>query len=157
MGAPWAPAYACLHLGWWEENVMYTSPMYLGHARLWLRYIDDVLMLWEGSKEDLSLFLDKFNCNTKNIRLTYVADTQEMYFLDLPIRLENGSLSTQTFRKSMDANTLLHASSHHPKSLIRVSQWVSFRESDVIAQMTIGGRQMKCTRGSGNGDIHIAI
>lgn len=22
MGAPWAPAYACLHLGWWEQSVV---------------------------------------------------------------------------------------------------------------------------------------
>lgn len=32
MGAPWAPAYACLHLGLWEEDMVYTSPMYLSHV-----------------------------------------------------------------------------------------------------------------------------
>lgn len=41
MGAPWAPTYACLHLILWEKEVVYRSPFYM----LWLRYIDDVLML----------------------------------------------------------------------------------------------------------------
>lgn len=46
MGAPWAPAYACLHLGLWELECVYPSSMYLSHCSLWLRYIDDVIMLW---------------------------------------------------------------------------------------------------------------
>lgn len=45
MGAPWAPAYACLHLGLWEEEIIY---VYLRHSLLWIRYINDVLMLWGG-------------------------------------------------------------------------------------------------------------
>lgn len=59
MGAPWAPAYACLHLRWWEEEVVYGSPMYLGHARTWLRYINDILMIWESSTTELKAFMDK--------------------------------------------------------------------------------------------------
>lgn len=57
MGAPWAPSYACLHLGMWEEQDVYTSSMYLGHVRLWLRYIDDVLVIWNGTSEDLNKFI----------------------------------------------------------------------------------------------------
>lgn len=53
MGAPWAPAYACLHLGLWEEDLVFTSPMNLGHVHTWLRYIDDVLMIWRGDVESL--------------------------------------------------------------------------------------------------------
>lgn len=48
MGAPWAPSYACLHLGLWEDEVVYASSMYLSHCRLWLRYMDDVIMIWGG-------------------------------------------------------------------------------------------------------------
>lgn len=32
MGAPWAPEYACLHMGLWERDLVYTSLMYLGHV-----------------------------------------------------------------------------------------------------------------------------
>lgn len=48
MGAPWAPSYACLHLGLWEKDLVYSSSMYLSHCCLWLRYIDDVFMVWGG-------------------------------------------------------------------------------------------------------------
>lgn len=89
------------------------------HLCFWLRYIDDTLMLWEGTQDGLSQFLDELNQNSRNIRLTFVADTQEISFLDLLIHLEKGNPSTQTFRKSMEANTLLQADSHYPKSLIR--------------------------------------
>lgn len=36
---------------------MYCSEMYLGHALLWLRYIDDVLVLLQGS---IDTFLEQF-------------------------------------------------------------------------------------------------
>lgn len=46
MGAPWASSYACPHLGLWEMECVHSSSMYLGHCLLWLRYIDDVIMVW---------------------------------------------------------------------------------------------------------------
>lgn len=49
MRAPWAPSYACLHLGLWEEEVVYVSSLYLSHSKLWLRYIDDIFMIWGGT------------------------------------------------------------------------------------------------------------
>lgn len=42
MGAAWAPTCVCLHLGLWEEEDVFTSPMYADHVHTWLRYIDDV-------------------------------------------------------------------------------------------------------------------
>lgn len=36
---PWAPSYACLHLGAWEEEVVYVSSLYCSHALFWLRYM----------------------------------------------------------------------------------------------------------------------
>lgn len=49
MGAPWELAYACLHLGLWEEQIVYPSSMYRAHAAAWACYIDDVLMVWTGT------------------------------------------------------------------------------------------------------------
>lgn len=53
----WAPAYACMHLGWWEEEVFFRSLMYISHIALWLRFIDDALVLWQGSDVDHSYTL----------------------------------------------------------------------------------------------------
>lgn len=69
-----APAYGCLHLGWWEEDTVYTLSMYQSHAHLWLWYIDDVLMVWTGTRQELVDFMDILGHITRNICLTYVAD-----------------------------------------------------------------------------------
>lgn len=80
MGAPWTPAYACLHLGLWEEEVVYTSPMYLHHVHMWRRYIDDVLVVWKGDVESPHKFIDTLNNNDHNISLTYVFDRKQISF-----------------------------------------------------------------------------
>lgn len=114
MGAAWAPAYACLHLGLWEEEEVFNSPMYLGHVHTWLRYIEDVFMVWRGNLKDLRLFIDHLNQNKRNIHLTCTCDQIEISFLVLWITVEEGQLHTRTFRKETAANTLLRADRHHP-------------------------------------------
>lgn len=99
MGAAWAPAYACLHLGRWEEEEVFNCPMYLSHVHTWLRYIDDVLVIWTGDLDALHKFVDQLNTNERNIRLTYTYDRSKLSFLDLLIGLKGGVISTSTFRK----------------------------------------------------------
>lgn len=67
-----------LCLGWWEEEEVYGSPMYLSHAHTWLRYIDDILMVWDGSIAELMAFMDELCHNSMNIHLTFVADSHEI-------------------------------------------------------------------------------
>lgn len=130
-GAPWAPSYAGLHLGLWEEEV-YKSSLYLSHCKLWLRYIDDVFMVWGGSAHELHLFMDELNINNRNIRFTYNFDFESLDFLDLTISVRDGHFVTKTFRKKTSPNTLLCATSHHPYSLIQgipVGQFLRIRRN----------------------------
>lgn len=59
----------------------------------------------------------ELNQNQRNIRLTDTFDTQELSFLDLQIIMNQGQLSTCTYRKDTVANNLLYATSHHPQWL----------------------------------------
>lgn len=132
MGAAWAPAYACLHLGLWEEVDVYTTPLYRSHVKTWLRYIDDVLVIWRGSLDELHQFMNELNNNDRNIRLTYQFDQKRLSFLDLQITLDEGQLNTSTFRKETAANTLLEATSHHPhwlKNGIPVGQFLRIKRN----------------------------
>lgn len=54
MGDKYAPNLANLFMAIWEEGVVYTdrSP----HLTFWARYIDDVLLLWEGTISQLDEF-----------------------------------------------------------------------------------------------------
>lgn len=112
------PAYACLHLGWWEEEVVYCSKWYLSHALLWLRYIDYMLLIWKGIPDTLGEFIEELNLNIRKIKVTFNYNLKHISFLDLLIRVEQGNLVTSTYKKETAANTLLKATSHHPKSLI---------------------------------------
>lgn len=85
MGAPWAPSYACLHLGLWERDLVYSSSMYLGHCLLWLRYIDNMYMVWGGTPQDLTLFINELNDNERNIRL--LDNAQPLHDSDVGSRL----------------------------------------------------------------------
>lgn len=117
MGAPWAPAYACLHLGLWEEDLVFTLPMYMSHVHTWLRYIDDVMMVWRGDVTSLETCKSELNCNDRNIKLTFTHDKEYIAFLDLKISVGEQTLTTKTFRKDTAANTLLRADSYHPKKM----------------------------------------
>ncbi|KAM5171696.1 olfactory receptor 5AP2-like [Mantella aurantiaca] len=60
MGTACAPVYECLYLGWWEETEVYTSAYFHSSVNLWIRYMDDVLVAWQGS-------LDEFDPQIKDI------------------------------------------------------------------------------------------
>lgn len=68
-------------LGLWEEEEVINSSMYLDHVDTWLRYIDDVFMVWVSSLDGLHMFTEQRNQNKRNIHLTYTCDqTQNFHF-----------------------------------------------------------------------------
>lgn len=87
--------------------MVYTLLMYIGHASSWLRYINDVLMIWEGSRTEFTKILEEPDNNTRNIHLTYTMVPHEISSLDLSVRLEMGKLITKTYRKVTASNTFL--------------------------------------------------
>lgn len=106
MWAAWEPTYACLQLGLWEEEGVFTSLMYQDHVHMWLRYIDDVLLLWRGDLENLHNIIGQLNDNIRNIHLTYTYDREQISFLDLWISMEKRLICTRTFCKETTANTI---------------------------------------------------
>ncbi|XP_040197844.1 olfactory receptor 490-like [Rana temporaria] len=51
-------------------------------VKLWYRYIDDILVIWEGPKEQLDDFHCKLNCNNFNLRFTMNCNESSIDFLD---------------------------------------------------------------------------
>ncbi|XP_077155831.1 uncharacterized protein LOC143818390 [Ranitomeya variabilis] len=114
MGAKCAPAYANTFLGWWEEKFVYPLPSFAAHVHAWFRFIDDIFILWKGTKEECIVFLNNLNSNPFNIFLTYSFSTSEITFLDLKIFPYENRLATNLFRKPTATNALLEFSSFHP-------------------------------------------
>ena len=59
MGTKCAPNYANLFMAYFEEMFIY--PRIKGKSLLYLRYIDDIFLIWKGSKEELEAFIAEIN------------------------------------------------------------------------------------------------
>ncbi|KAJ1202119.1 hypothetical protein NDU88_005920 [Pleurodeles waltl] len=55
MGASFAPTYANLYMGCWEQEVAWSddNDSYMDKVVLWVRYIDDLFIMWDGSEQSL--------------------------------------------------------------------------------------------------------
>lgn len=71
------------------------------------------------SPQELVSFIEELNKNDRNIWLTYSFHSEIISFLDLTIYVKDNKIFAKTFRKETAANTLLLATSHHPKSLFQ--------------------------------------
>lgn len=122
MGTKCAPAYANLYLGGWERELFdpaHSNP-YRSRVISWYRYIDDILLFWSGTKEELVSFVQYLTLNTFNLRFTMECSQSQIHFLDLVIGLQpNGQIYTALYRKPSSGNTILHAQSAHPEPLLR--------------------------------------
>ncbi|XP_073510776.1 uncharacterized protein [Phyllobates terribilis] len=120
MGVAFAPSYANLIRGLWEREIFLFNPKKnIDKVLLWLRFIDDIFVIWQGSEEDLRSFIDDLNKNSQNIILSSKYDQVSMDFLDLSIyNGKDNTLQTQVYRKPTAVNSLLFADSSHPKPLV---------------------------------------
>lgn len=57
--------------------------------KLYKRFIDDVIMIWQGEKNELEDLILNLDSNNKNIKLTWNISEEEIQFLDLNIKQEN--------------------------------------------------------------------
>lgn len=92
----------------------------LGHIISWHQYIDNVLLFWSGTKDELLQFINSISVNSFNLKFTMECDQQKITFLDLEISIDKEEfLCSSLFRKPSAENTILHATSAHPKSLLK--------------------------------------
>ena len=78
MGTICAPAYANIFMPQFEKQHIY--PYIKSKSILYLRYIDDVFMIWIGTKQELLTFLENLNSKYRTIKLEHKFHTQEYHF-----------------------------------------------------------------------------
>ena len=117
MGNIMAPSYSGIFMGELEQKII--QP-YTDKIKLWIRYIDDILILWSGNQEKFQSFL--LNCNKLHptIKFTGECSPNKIHFLDVTIykgtNFQNKqTLDTKTYTKPTTKQTYVHSSSFHPK------------------------------------------
>ena len=118
MGTICAPAYANIFMAQFEKQHIY--PYIKNKSILYLRYIDDIFMIWTGTKQELLIFFENLNSKHKTIKFEHNISHSRISFLDTLIYIDkNNTLQTTLYRKPTDQQSYLHAHSDHPKSLKR--------------------------------------
>jgi hypothetical protein len=111
MGTCMAPSYANIFMGWLEEKFLATV---LFKPLLWLRYIDDIFLIWTHGKDRLIEFIAAANSFHPTIKFSSDFSHSQIPFLDVMVSLKNGLLETDLYSKPTDTFNYLHWSSCHP-------------------------------------------
>ena len=111
MGARCSPNYSNIYMAKWEEKFVYKTAFWR-YIRCWLRYIDDIFMIWVGSKQKLNEFLKYLNSVHQSIKFKYKVSSKKVDFLDTTvIRNKDGRLITDVYQKPTDTHSYLNSNS----------------------------------------------
>ena len=99
-GKKLAPTYACLGLSKYEEMLFNSIQVLLEKILLLMHFINDVLMLFTGSKEECQQFATWLNSLMPGtITFEFEFSLERIEFLDLEIYIEDGRVKTNLFVK----------------------------------------------------------
>ena len=117
-GLKLAPPYACLGMGHYEKVAFSSDQPLLDLILLWKRYIEDVFGLFRGTKEQFDSFVSWLNSLMPGVvKFTANLSYNQVEFLDLLIKIENGRLKTDLFIKPSNLQLYLKP----PRSLQNLS------------------------------------
>ena len=108
-----APAYANIFMVQLEKQHIY--PYIKNKSMLQLRYIDDIFMIWTGTKQELLTFLEKLDSKHKTIKFEHKISHINISFLDTLITTT--LVKTTLYRNPTDQQSYRHPNSDHQKSL----------------------------------------
>ncbi|KAJ1165123.1 hypothetical protein NDU88_005552 [Pleurodeles waltl] len=133
MGSTFAQSLACLYVDNFERLVVLNDDNpYRYKIKLWKRYIDDVLLIWTGNKEEALAFAVWLNGANPFLTFTMNIGENKLPFLDLLIYEHDGGLATEVYYKLTDCNNLLQYQSFHPQALrdnLPVGQFLQLRQN----------------------------
>jgi hypothetical protein len=112
MGTKAAVGYANNSMGDFETRHVYTYPL---QPKIYLRFIDDIFIIWTHGRDSLDEFIAHLNSCSDNIKFTHEISPEEVSFLDTRILLQNGRLITDLFCKATDSHNYLRYDSAHPQ------------------------------------------
>ena len=97
MGTQVAPTYANIFMADFENRFVYTSDM---QPLLWVRFIDDIFLVWTHDRQELEDFINHLNCVHDTIKFTSEISTSKVSFLDtLAIIQDDGSIKSDMYTK----------------------------------------------------------
>ncbi|CAN7943058.1 unnamed protein product, partial [Ixodes hexagonus] len=112
MGSKMSPNYANIFMGKFEESFVWS---YTKKPVIYLRYIDDIFIIWNDTEDTLNSFLGYLNGCHRTIKFTCNYSSNVMNFLDVNVKKQGRKLVTELYRKPTDRRQILRYDSYHPK------------------------------------------
>ena len=122
MGKKIAPCFANLFMASIEQTFIENSPQ---TPLYYVRFIDDIFMIWIHGSEKLEQFTARANSNHPSMNFTTEISSRSIPFLDVLVGVTMTGIKTSLYRKPTDRPTYLMYCSFHPhhiKSSIVFSQ-----------------------------------
>ncbi len=151
MGTRVAPTMANIFMAEIDEKIQKCArDENLDFIHFYKRYIDDILVFWKGSLEQLNDFMTKINSLHHSIKFTcdYNIATRSTTYLDTTVSLWNDAINTDLYRKPTDKVQYLLPSSCHPNHIfsnvpfslaLRILRICSTREALETRLTELGG------------------
>ena len=114
-------------MGLFEDRFVYTYPL---QPLVYVRYIDDIFIIWQHSREELDKFITQLNSCVNNIKFSHEISDESISFLDIKVIKIQDHLKTTLYSKPTDAHDYILYNSAHPqrcKDSIPYSQFLRVR------------------------------
>lgn len=114
MGSPTSPLLAEIFMSHIEETI-FNSKQVQQQVTFWYRYVDDVLVGFNGTERQLDSLLNSLNSIHPRINFTLeIEKNKTINFLDLTISHNNKEINCEVYRKPTFSGVTIHKTSQHP-------------------------------------------
>ena len=111
-----APSYANTFTPEFEEKHIY--PLIKNKSVVYLRYIDDIFMVWTKFESELRHFMNEINQKHQSIKFDFKFSKGSIESLDTIVYIDSKNRRLTTlYKKPTDCQNYLHAKSAHTFSL----------------------------------------
>ena len=114
MGVMLSPLICGIFMAVWEVT-MREKGLGVEFIRFWKRYVDDIIIIWKGSREEFNEFFRKINLIHADIKFTQEVELpgQPLVALDVTLAFVEGKIVWRHFRKSTASDQVIHWRSAH--------------------------------------------
>ena len=110
MGTKMAPNYAIIFMHYLEQNLLNATKL---KPKTWLRFIDDIFMIWSYGIQELVIFMEILNNQHPTIKFTYEYSEKEISFLDTIVYKQLTTNYTQRFTINPQITNNIYTSTQH--------------------------------------------
>lgn len=103
IGCNVATTFTIIYMNEFERRFVYTHP-YFNNVAMWVRFIDDIFVVWQGGVESLLGFHKDINCALPSISLSLDHSREQISFLDI---LFQGKQPAPNLKESLPLSQLM--------------------------------------------------